>query len=681
MKKIVAILMAMIMVMSVTVVLASGVTNKDTQPKVRVIIGFEDKPSQADKDMIRGCGGDIKHSYTIIDAIAAKLPEQAIDKIEKNPRVAYVEMDAKVHALGETLPWGVDRIDAEIVHADNNKGMGVKVAIIDSGIDKDHPDLQANIKGGVNFVSNPPWRPADPEKWDDDNGHGTHCAGIVAAVDNEEGVIGVAPEAHLYGVKVLDRTGSGYLDDVIAGIQWSKDNSMHVISMSLGTDVDYQSLHDACDAADTAGIVVVAAAGNSGPGAGTVIYPAKYDSAIAVSATTNTDDDDLADFSSRGPEVELAAPGVSIYSTIPGGYDTKSGTSMACPHVSGTAALVIASGITDENGNGRINDEVRVRLRETAEDLGATGKDNWYGYGLVDADKAVPPAVPNTPPVADADGPYTGTEDVAITFDGSGSSDSDGDPLTYAWDFGDGSTGTGVKPTHAYTAGGTYTVTLVVNDGKVDSEPSTTTADITEINDPPVADAGSDQTALVNEDVTFNGSGSYDIDGTITDYVWDFGDGTPRTGMTTTHTYGTAGEYTVELTVTDNDGSTDTDTAIVTVSEVPAYTMHIDRIDMSTDSRRAGRNPFVWAVATVTIFDDSGNPVEGATVSGDWSGATSDSDSGVTGANGQVSLESDSVKNPPSGTTFTFTVDNIAKDGWTYDPSKNVETSDSITVP
>jgi PKD repeat protein len=275
--------------------------------------------------------------------------------------------------------------------------------------------------------------------------------------------------------------------------------------------------------------------------------------------------------------------------------------------------------------------------------------------------------------VANAGGSYTGPEDVAITFDGSGSDDSDGDPLTYAWNFGDGSTGTSENPTHAYTAGGTYTVTLVVNDGKEDSEPSTTTADITEVNDPPVAEAGSDQNVVVDEVVTFEGSGSYDIDGTITVYSWVFGDGNSGTGSTTTHTYETAGEYTVELTVTDNDESTGT-------TEVPAYTMHIDRIDMSTDSKTRGRNTFDWAVATITIFDKSGNPVEGATVSGYWSGATSDIDSGVTDGVGLVSLESNSVKNPSGGTEFTFTVDNVAKNDWTYDSSANEETSASTTV-
>jgi serine protease len=221
---------------------------------------------------------------------------------------------------------------------------------------------------------------------------------------------------------------------------------------------------------------------------------------------------------------------------------------------------------------------------------------------------------------------------------------------------------------------------LVVNDGKEDSEPNSTTAEITEVNDPPVADAGSDQNVVVGGVVTFDGSGSGDPDGTISSYNWNFGDGTTGTGITTTNTYETAGEYTVELTVTDDGGSTDTDTAGVKVTEEPAYTMHIDRIDMSRDSKTRGRNTFVWGVAAVTIVNNSGIPVDGATVFGHWSNATSDIDSGVTDANGQVSLESNSVKNPQTGTTYTFMVDDVTKDGLDYDPEANVETFDSTEV-
>ena len=174
---------------------------------------------------------------------------------------------------------------------------------------------------------------------------------------------------------------------------------------------------------------------------------------------------------------------------------------------------------------------------------------------------------PNNAPVANANGPYVEIEDISLTFDGSGSFDADGDALTYSWDFGDGSTGIGINPSHAYKAGGTYTVTLIVNDGKIDSVPSITTATITEVNDAPVANAGPDKTAFVNGIITFNGSGSYDIDGNINSYDWDFGDGATGTGVTTTHAYSSSGNYIATLTVTDNAGATGSDTLLVIVTE------------------------------------------------------------------------------------------------------------------
>ncbi|SFR18261.1 Subtilase family protein [Desulfoscipio geothermicus DSM 3669] len=164
---------------------------------------------------------------------------------------------------------------------------------MDTGIDLSHPDLLANIKGGYNAIK-PNKSPAD------DNGHGTHVAGIIAAVNDNIGVVGVAPQAELYAVKVLSANGSGYLSDIIEGLEWCITNNMQVINMSLGTSSEVQSFHDAVIKVYNAGIVMVAAAGNSGPGDNTVEYPAKYEEVIAVSATS--DNDAIASFSSRGPD-------------------------------------------------------------------------------------------------------------------------------------------------------------------------------------------------------------------------------------------------------------------------------------------------------------------------------------------------------------------------------------------
>ena len=194
--------------------------------------------------------------------------------------------------------------------------------------------------------------------------------------------------ANLYAIKVLNANGSGYLSDVIEGIQWATANNMQVINMSLGTGSNIQSMHDAVIAAKNFGVVVVAAAGNSG---GSVLYPAAYPETIAVSATDQNDE--LAWFSSYGPEVDLAAPGVNIYSTYKGSnYATLSGTSMAAPHVAGAAALVLNTpvGTSDANSNGKWDpNEVQTKLQNTATDLGVLGFDSLFGHGLVNAYNAI----------------------------------------------------------------------------------------------------------------------------------------------------------------------------------------------------------------------------------------------------------------------------------------------------
>lgn len=356
--------------------LASAAGNEPE--KVRVFLEFKGQP---DVGVVHLHGGKVLHTYTLLEnVLAVEVPVTALNGLLQNPNIVGVEFDAEVWATGkpapsqpaQKLPWGVDRIDAEL---SNQTGVGVKVCVVDTGIDKDHPDLQANLVGGKNFVAK--GATVDPTKWDDDNGHGSHVAGTIAAVDNAIGVVGVAPSASLLAVKVLNRQGSGYLSDVVAGIDYCVQNGAKVVSMSLGSNSDVQALHDAVDAAYASGVLLVAAAGNDYGGA--VSYPAAYDTVVAVSATDSADN--VASFSNVGPEVELAAPGVGILSTYKdGGYATLSGTSMATPHVSGAAALAWEANPLLSNA------EVRALLQSTADDLGAAGKDNLFGYGLVDAE-------------------------------------------------------------------------------------------------------------------------------------------------------------------------------------------------------------------------------------------------------------------------------------------------------
>lgn len=357
----------------------------------RKIVVYKSGLDEGMKDELEARVGGIKFKkLDLINARAVWLSDKAaVERLKANPDVLRVDDDVEVFALArkgdqtspaqaQVIPWGIDRIDAELVWPTGNNANPIKVGIIDTGISKDHPDLKANIKGGINTIQ--------PRKsWNDDNGHGSHVAGIVAGLNNTSGVVGAAPLADLYAIKVLNANGSGYLSDVIEGIQWATANNMQVVNMSLGTGSNIQSMRDAVIAAKNAGVVIVAAAGNSG---GSVLYPAAYPEVIAVSATDQNDQ--LAWFSSYGPEVDLAAPGVSIYSTYKGSnYATLSGTSMAAPHVAGAAALLLNTpvGVNDINpANDKWDpNEVQTKLQNAATDLGAPGFDSLFGHGLVNA--------------------------------------------------------------------------------------------------------------------------------------------------------------------------------------------------------------------------------------------------------------------------------------------------------
>jgi subtilisin len=320
--------------------------------------------------------------------LTLRLPKQAATALEKNPNIRYVEENGTMHALAQDLPWGIDRVDAEVAHVNGETGSGADVAIIDTGIDDDHPDLQANLGAGRAFVEcgnggyfgNCYWSGnsnACNYPWSDDNDHGTHCAGIADAVNNTEGVVGVSTEATLHAVKVLDCSGSGSFSDIAAGIEYVADQGWDVGSLSLGGSSGSSALRDAVQYATNNGVLLVAAAGNDGECTDCVGYPAAYPEVMAVSSTDSNDN--LSSFSSQGPEVEIAAPGTDIYSTVPSGYDTFSGTSMACPHVSGAGGQLMANGYT--------NSDARSHLKSTAEDIGLSN--NEQGSGLLDAAAAL----------------------------------------------------------------------------------------------------------------------------------------------------------------------------------------------------------------------------------------------------------------------------------------------------
>lgn len=371
----------------------------------RKIITYDPAVKPAVKAAVKWLGGRVVREFRFVDAVVAEMPDgvkdaslYSVEGVRSVSEDAYLRWlqaapaaalplqsvyaglenfreggaaDGPAPAAGPSgegeIPWGVGRVNAPAAWGSTD-GRGVKVAVIDTGVDHTHPDLAPNYKGGWNAVTGS----GDPM---DDQGHGTHVAGTIAAARDGKGVAGVAPGADLYAVKVLDKNGSGNYSWIIAGIEWAIENRMDVVNMSLGGPSGTDALAQAVARAAEAGITVVCAAGNdSGP----VNYPAKYPEALAVSASDSGDR--IASFSSRGPEIDLIAPGVRINSAkMGGGYASLSGTSMASPHAAGLAALAAAAGAKGP-------EQVRAALAAAAAKLpGLTPEQQ--GAGLVDASR------------------------------------------------------------------------------------------------------------------------------------------------------------------------------------------------------------------------------------------------------------------------------------------------------
>lgn len=360
------------------------------------LIGFDGPPDRGQLERVERSGGEVVRELSGLPVVLVELPERAVEQIAGGEGVRYVEPNGQMWAMDTSLPWGVERIDAEGAwetgetagawesESGEDAGEGVTVAVLDSGITHEYA------------FEDPPVHCTDIAEdgdCEDVFGHGTHVAGTIAA-SHETLTPGIAPNVALHDVKVLGDDGSGTHAEIAEGIAVAADGDgdvgpADVINMSLGGGSN-SAVEDAVKSAEESGVLLVAAAGNGGnPGGNndSVSYPANYEQVVAVAATDQ--DDERATFSSTGPGVEIAAPGVDIPSTWPEegdhdfdcdedcDYHDGSGTSMASPHVAGAAALAFA---VDQ---GHSHEDVREALTASAEPLNAP--EHQVGAGLVDA--------------------------------------------------------------------------------------------------------------------------------------------------------------------------------------------------------------------------------------------------------------------------------------------------------
>lgn len=650
-------------------------------------VRFERAEYESDEVIVKFKG---RERFQRVRVLGGEDVQQTVEHLRRRRDVEYAEPNFLAHALMVPsdpyfrLQWNLSGPSGSIktpVAWDVSAGAGVTVAVLDTGVAYETsgvyvraPDLATTcFVPGYDFVSND----THPN---DDNSHGTHVAGTIAqSTNNSRGVAGVAFRSCLMPVKVLDRNGVGTYADIADGIRWAADQGAQVINLSLGGPVPAASLEEALAYAVGKGVTIVAAAGNDG--SKTLAYPAAYNAyVIAVGATRY--DERLVSYSNRGSGLDVVAPGGDLAVDQNGdgyrdgvlqntfnpntqnpssfGYWFFQGTSMATPHVAGLAALVIARGAATTP------DAVRAAIQTTAKDLGTSGWDETYGWGLVDAAAAVaytptpvdaPPTItldlPTTGAVvagtvafaaaagddvglvrvdfavdgslvgSDAAAPYQWSWDSAtvadgdhtvmatavdtasqttsasatvtvdnvnqppvaaagpdqtvadpdgdgvatVTLSGAGSTDPDGVITSYAWTESGTPLGAAVTLTYPFPLG-SHTITLTVTDDRGGSA-SDAVVVIVVANQPPLANAGPDQTGAVGTLVTFSAAGSSDPDGSLVSYAWDFGDGSTGSGVTVSHAFATVGLFTTTLTVADNGGLTATDTATATVTEVP----------------------------------------------------------------------------------------------------------------
>ncbi len=502
--------------------------------------------------LVQRHGGQLRQVYAhALNGFSFSGSAQAALSMERSSRVVRVEADQPVRAAGHVTPSGVQRIAAPQAHADGYDGQGVRIAVLDTGIDSSHPALDVDVAAGVNCID------AGSTSTEDANSHGTHVAGTASASLEGSTFVGAATRAQVVPVKVLADSGSGSWESVICGIDHVTGNeTISVANMSLSgsgtagddctTDTASALRRAICTSVDAGNLYTVAAGNNGADVANSV--PAAYPEVITVSALDEhrciryvgggpqrTEcGEGLASFSNYGVGVDVIAPGVSIYSTLPGGgYGTKSGTSMAAPHVAGVTALMRS--VAPELGP----DQLRVLLQgtgecpdgtqNTAESGACSGQGGWFAdpdgipEPLINAPRAAAAAgeapAPSDPDPGAADPVASFTyscTDLTCSFTDTSTTDGDVSITSWGWDLGDGSTASVADPEHIYSDDGTYTVTLTVTDtnGGADSTSAQVTVSASE--QAPVDGFGLEVSVykvrgLQKADLTWTGSATYDV--------------------------------------------------------------------------------------------------------------------------------------------------------------------------
>jgi subtilisin family serine protease len=646
-------------------------------PTERIVVVLHDNvadPEAAAADLASWHSAKVGFVYRhALSGFSAEVPSHRINALARDPRVAYVEPDYVFHTFEQALPTGIDRVEADQnPHASINGTdvrVNVDIAIIDTGIDYTHPDLHVTKATDCTSSLLFPHCSGSTGNLIDKNGHGTHVAGIAAALDNDIGVVGVAPGARLWSIKVLDQNGSGFLSWIIAGIDAVTQHAddIDVANMSLGCECSSSALDDAIANSVRAGVVYAVAAGNSAKDAST-FSPANHPDVITTSALADFDglaggageptcrsdqDDTLADFSNYGPLVDIAAPGVCITSTwLDGGYRTISGTSMASPHVAGAAALYIAAFGRDQNDDGKINkadvDAVRDTLVGSALPQGHT-----CGYTNERAEEgSVEPLLFVNATALGGDGTCNTAAgdaglEVSINWPADGETVSGqititaeaSDEVTQVEFFvddaavgvdSDGSDGWSVGWDTTTRDDGTYTLTAFATDGSEQVASAPVSVIVANSGPPPptVSITNPDDGATVSGNVTVTADATGDgieveffVDATSIGTDTDGSDGWSATWDTTTTANG---DYTIEAVATDAAGNSASHQVTVTVansgdpSDMDPNAMYVWDIEPTTS--RSG--PWTNVTSTVTILRDADTngadagdePVSGAQV-------------------------------------------------------------------